>query len=254
MRKTNNQGGTTEMVNEVFGVNTVDVEKEVRQLVAIYKVKGRAATLEAWGYGLNYTLYGKDALIAEFLRVLFRMGNEEYINKVLETKDAAVLLDSRTFRKPFYDEYLYDDPAEYDFGLMDDLECLATDWAIYNLPILQNLMDETIEYMTKNPDYLEGCDAVNDMMARIKYEENCGRFEVLPFQEYVAPYIVEYLKYFNLETLTIDEVKVDEFELDYLQSMWEDFCSSLLLESILIEQYQTFMGDAVKAVLTNAGF
>lgn len=242
------------MKNEVFGVNAARVEKRVREFIKIYKAEGRWGVLDEWGHDLSETLHGEDALIAEFLKVLFRMKNDEYINKVLETKEATVLLGSRTFRKPFYDEYLCDDPAEYDFGLMADLECLAADWGIYNLPILQKLMDAIVEYMTKNPNYLDGCDAVKDMMEDINDEENCGCFEVLPFQEYVSPYIVEYLKGFNLETLTIDEVKVDEIKLDYLQSVWDDFCWKPLVEDILLDYYQSFMDEAVKAVLNRAGF
>ena len=38
------------MCNEVFGVNVVEVEKEVRQLVATYKAEGKEATMKKCGH------------------------------------------------------------------------------------------------------------------------------------------------------------------------------------------------------------
>lgn len=233
-------------VNEVFGVNAAKVEEQVKKLVETYKVSGKKATLKEWGHKLNGTYYGETAMIAKFLKVLFEAENDEFITTVLTEKDTAALLGDDPV-KSFYAE----DPCKWNIKLMDYMRDAANAWAVYNLPILQEVMDALVEYMSKSPNYLDGCNAVEDMMDAIK--EDGGLFERPTFQTYVAPYIAEYLKGFNLEYLEFDD-ETEEIDLDCLEHIWREFCDSEVFEEILMSYYDEFMKVAVREVLEYKGF
>lgn len=227
----------------VFGVNVVEVEKKVEKLIEVYKTSGKKATLKEWGYKLNGTYYGETALVAKFLKVLFEAKTDEPIRKMLEVKDPVNLF-TEEFMNPFYEDRSNKDLIRSTVYLGD----LAYAWAVYNLPILQEVMDAMVEYMTENPEYVDDCYAVEDMMDVIK--EDGGSYGRPAFQTYVAPYIAEYLEDFNLNRLVFDR-EVDD---DYLQFVWKKFCNTEWIETILLGYYDEFMEVAVREVLEAKGF
>lgn len=231
----------------VFGVNVVEVEKQVKNLIDVYKTSGKKATLKEWGYKLNGTYYGETALVAKFLKVLFEAENDEFITTVLAEKEPTALFGDRCV-KPYFAEH----PSKWNIRLMGYMKDLANDWAVYNLPILQEVMDATVEYMTKVPDYLDGCYAVEDMMDAIK--EDSGLYGRPAFQTYVAPYIAEYLKGFYLDDIVFDDDETEEINWDYLEYVWRHFCDTELIETILLSHYDEFMEVAVREVLKAKGF
>ena len=230
----------------VFGVNTTKVEEQVKKLVETYKASGKEATLKEWGCDLNGTYYGETAMVAKFLKVLFEAENDEFIATVLTEKNPTALLGDYPV-KPYYAE----DPCKWNINLMDYMKDAANAWAVYNLPILQEVMDAMVEYMSKNPNYLDGCNAVEDMMDAIK--EDGGLFERPAFQTYVAPYIAEYLMDFNLEYLEFDD-ETEEIDLDSLEYIWREFCDSETIHEVLMGYYDEFMQVAVREVLEYKGF
>lgn len=124
------------MENTVFGVSTAEVEAQVRKLVEVYKTKGTTATLKEWGHDLNGTLYGRSALIAKFLKVLFEAKNDEFINRVLEEKEPPAL-----WKSVVYPHLRAEDPSKWNTNLMLYMVDLAETWTVYNLPILQEVVD-----------------------------------------------------------------------------------------------------------------
>ena len=220
------------MCNEVFGVNTAEVEEQVRKLVETYKTHGDKVTLKEWGHKLNDHLHGNDALTAKFLKVLFEAKNDEFINIVLNEEVASEM------------------PRNW--KLIDYQEDLAYAWAVYKLPILQEVMTAIIDSLDEYPAYLNGCYALEDMMADIM--DNGGFDEARCFQSYVAPYIVEYLDDYDLSNLLFlnDEGEVEDVDLDYLEYVWSQFCDTQLIEDILLDRYFYFMVNAVKEVLCHA--
>lgn len=255
------------MCNEVFGVNVVEVEKEVRQLVATYKAEGKEATMKKWGHKFSGTQQGKDILVAKFLDVLFEVG-DEFINKVLETKDPLVLLSD-----DFTDSY---DAGTPPLEGMNRLEDLASAWAIYNLPILQDVVDALIGCLTSNPYYVYDLGVVRHSVEDMLYDiEECdGRGVIPPFNTYVALYMIGFLytcfkhiymlnmygrilelpmfDYDDYKKLTFDFDKVSEKDLKNLMYVWANFCSLDLSKTILLDYYQPFMKAAVREVLENA--
>ena len=234
-------------VVEVFGVNAVEVKEEVRKLVEVYKASGKRATLKEWGYKLDGHHYGKNALVAMFLKVLFEAKNDVFINTVLNEVDTTTF-----FSNEFIEKLYGANPKKWNIKLIDYKNSLAKAWAVYNLPILQEVMDALVVYMEKNPDYLDDCYAVEDMMDAIKDE---GGFYARPFfQSYVSPYIVEFMREFNLEKLAFDEDEAEEIDLDFLEDVWYKFCNTELIEDILLDYYDSFMVEAVEEVLEYKGF
>lgn len=235
------------MENTVFGVNTAEVEAQVRKLVEVYNTNGKKATLKEWGHKLSDTLYGSDALIAKFLKVLFEAKNNEFINRVLEEKEPTAL-----WKSEVYPHLRAEDPSKWNTNLMVYMVDLAEAWAVYNLPILQEVMDCLVKHMDETSDYLEECYAFEDMIDDIR--DNSG-FEQVPFfQSYVSKYIVDYMKEYNLENLIFlnDEDEVEEVDLDYLEHVWNEFCDTELCEDILLDWYYSFMIEAVREVLNYA--
>ncbi len=233
------------MENTVFGVNTAEVEAQVRKLVEVYKTKGKTATLKEWGHKLNDTLSGRDTLIAKFLKVLFEAKSDWFIVRVLSAKDPNTLWSSKV-----YPHLRAEDPSKWNANLMVYMVDLAETWAVYNLPILQEVMDALINGLDDHPAYLEDCYAVEDMLEDIK--ESGGLFEIPCFQSYVATDIVKYLKDYNLECLLFlnDEGEVEDVDLDYLEDIWREFCDTSIIEVILLDKYCSFMVDAVREVLS----
>ena len=233
------------MKAEVFGVNVAEVEEQVKHLVEVYKMGGKKATLKEWGHKLNDTLYGSDALVAKFLKVLFEAKNDEFIIRVLEEKGPTALWKSEV-SKSFYAE----DPSKWNLKLLELEIDLAESWAVYNLPILQKVMDALINGLDDHPAYLEDCYAVEDMLEDIK--ESGGLFEIPCFQSYVTTDIVNYLKDYDLECLPFlnDEGEVEDVDSDYLEDIWREFCDTSIIEEILLDKYCSFMVDAVREVLS----
>ena len=235
-------------VVEVFGVNAVEVKEEVRKLVEVYKASGKRATLKAWGHKMTDEVYGDNFVIKKFLKVLFEAKNDDFINEVLNEENVSNL-----FYKASYNMLRVRRETEnWNYDCISCFENLAYTWAVYNLPILQEVMDALIEYMEKHPDYLDDCYAVDDMMQDIRDCE--GYHLVSPFQSYVSPYIIEFLKDFNLEKLAFDEDEAEEIDLDNLEYMWDAFCETEAIDVILLSYYEPFMAEAVKEVLDYKGF
>ena len=237
------------MSNEVFGVNVVEVEEQVKHLIEVYKTSGKSkkATLKAWGHKMNEPLYGSDALTRKFLNVLFEEKSDWFIIRVLEAKNPNTL-----WRSEVKKELRAEDPSKWDVNLMGHLVDLAESWAVYNLPVLQEMMDALVDSFDKHPAYLDGCYALEDMMEDIK--DNGGFDRVPCFQSYVAPYIIEYLENYDLENLLFlnDEGEVEDVDLDYLDYIWSQFCNTELCEDILHDWYCSFMVDAVREVVSRA--
>ena len=233
------------MSNEVFGVNVVEVEKQVRKLVEVYKTSGKKATLEEWGHKLNESFngYGHNDLIAKFLKVLFEAKNDEFINRVFEEKEPVAWLKC---------EFIKECPHLRKTKRLGYMVELAETWAVYNLPILQQVMDVLINHMEETSDYLDSCFAFEDYIDAIR--DTDGFNEVPFFQSYISKYIVEYLKNVNIEDLVFydDKGETVEVDMDCLEYVWGQFCDMELCEDVLLAWYCSFMVDAVREVLNRA--
>lgn len=235
-------------VVEVFGVNAVEVKEEVRKLVEVYKASGKRATLKEWGHKMTDEVWGRNYVIKQFLRILFEEKNDDLINEVLNEENVSNLF----YKASFEMLYARRENENWNCEWISDYERLAYTWAVFNLPILQEVMDALVEYMKENPDYLDDCYAVDDMMQDIKY--NGCSYLLSDFQSYVSPYIVEFLEDFNLVKLAFDEDKAEEIDLDNLEYMWNAFCRTEAIDVILLSYYEDFMVDAVREVLDYKGF
>lgn len=232
------------MENTVFGVNTAEVKAQVEKLVEVYKTKGKTAVLKEWGHKLNDTLYSRDALIAKFLKVLFEAKSDWFIIRVLSAKNPNTL-----WKSEVYPHLRAEDPSKWDTNLMVYMVDLAEAWAVYNLPILQVVMDTLINNLEEDPTYLNDCYAFEDMLEAIR--DDGGLWTMPCFQSYVVPYVVRSLKDYNLENLIFlnDKEEVEDIDLDYLEKVWGQFCGTRLIEEILLDKYCYFMVEAVREVL-----
>ena len=229
------------MSNEVFGVNAANVAEKVRYLIGVYKEGGEDATLKEWGFNLNLTPYAtatsgekpgkEDFVICKFLRVLFEEKNDVFILKVLNIENPhAVFEINPTHLKQNISLFdVLHSKASPTITLA--MRMLVNAWAVYNLPILQRVLDLVVNHIYENLESFIDFDGLKEYLEDIEweYEENKAP-NSKPFEEYLRSCIeedvvVEWVKRVDFLREVYDEVK-DEVEWEYLLFVWCRFCAS----------------------------